>query len=102
MQKRTKVERGALVKQWKESGKSMAMWCKENRISKTTFFYWVQREKPKITNAPLARSDFAELKNPIAEPALEIRCRGVHICLSNNFDPQALQKCLKVLRNFAC
>jgi transposase-like protein len=49
MIKRTRDEWKEIVKQWKASGKTMAAWCHEHEIPKSTFIYWVKGRAPQKT-----------------------------------------------------
>ena len=89
--------------QWKEkiqnqrqSGLSMASWCKKNDISITTFYYWRDKLLPKSVN----RATFVELQDTQEAPeasGITIECQNFLIRLNKQFDPTTLQNCLKVL-----
>ena len=49
-------EKQKLLSEWKESGKSAAMFCREKEIKPTTFYGWIKREKKK------SRGSFVEIK----------------------------------------
>ena len=63
MQKRTREERLDLVAQWRNSGKSRAVWCREHQIPKNTRTYWIQGNKAVNPHLPLTKESFVELKN---------------------------------------
>jgi len=46
-QRRSKQEVQALIEQWKQSGKSKALFCLENNLNYQTFFGWVKPKKKK-------------------------------------------------------
>jgi transposase-like protein len=33
----------SLIEQWQESGKSQQLFCQENNLTYTTFYYWLRR-----------------------------------------------------------
>ncbi|MBI3258290.1 MAG: hypothetical protein HYZ54_02235 [Ignavibacteriae bacterium] len=101
MLKKAPEEREAMVKQWKESGKTMAEWCRERRIPKTIFFCWTRKKKPKAKLC-LARNHFTELKSEEPQTGIVIECRGVKIYVEKNFNPTLLTKCLRLIKGETC
>jgi transposase-like protein len=99
MLKRSREEKVALVKQWKESGKTMAAWCHEHLIPKTTLFSWVYPKRKKNHESPsLTHSDFIELqKNEVVKTGVTIESQGIKIHLEKGFDSSTLEQCLKIL-----
>ncbi len=60
-------EKQKLLKEWKESGKNAAVFCREKEIRPTTFYGWIKREKKKNN------SGFVEIKRSEKSfPASEI------------------------------
>jgi transposase-like protein len=99
---RTQEEKNAIIKQWRESGKSMGAWCREtNILPETTLYGWIKPKKPK-SSLRLSHKSFTELKSPSQETGIKIECAGVHIYLSRDFDALELKRCLKVLRGNLC
>lgn len=90
--------------QWKEkifeqrnSGLSIAAWCRKNTVRTHIFYYWQGKLFPKT---PLSRSEFTEIgktnEPPLSEITLEYQ--GFHIRLDQHFNPLTLKKCLEVLK----
>lgn len=86
---------------WKASGKNCKAWCRENKISHTTFYGWKNRFE-KLDKLKAA-SGFIELKEktPI-DSGIIMECGGVKIHLKSEFDAIALQRCLSSLRGALC
>ena len=81
-----------IIYQQKASGKSISAWCKENQILARSFFYRRAKLFPKEIN----RDCFTELvENKKTDIKLEYL--GISISLDENFNTEALKKCLKVL-----
>ena len=104
MQKRTQEEWLHLIKQWKDSGKSLAAWCREQNLSKSTFLYWVQKQKkhtPSVNS--LKKEHFTELTSPASDIAsIEIHYEQLYIRLPANCDPRLLTSCIKIVRGGKC
>lgn len=85
--------------QWQASGKSAAMWCKEQEISFNNFCYWKNKLKKSSNNSEFNKNDFVEISDkPQDSSGIIIECQGVNIHLSKNFDPKTLMSCLYTLR----
>lgn len=101
-----------LGQQWKvsilkqrESGLSIASWCRQNNIAVHTFYYW--RDKL-FTRATIDRSDFKEIleqKNvdiSNKNSGIFLEYQGISIHIDRQFDPSALKECLKALKEMSC
>lgn len=64
------------VCEWKESGKSAKVWCKENGIMYGTFLLWKKRTKEKVTQVR-----FEEIQKPKAEDCVENKISKSGYCL---------------------
>ena len=94
-----------IKQQWREhifkqrqSGLSMASWCRQNNIVVHTFCYW--RDKL-FSKATLERSDFTEISDQKAcnsQKGITLEYRGFSMHLNPNFDSSTLKKCLEVLK----
>jgi hypothetical protein len=85
------------IYQQKDSGKNISAWCRENQILTRSFFYWRAKLFPKEIN----RDCFTELvENKNSNIKLEYS--GIFINLDENFNTEALKKCLKVLKEISC
>lgn len=62
----------------KESGQSVAQWCRSNNILQHQFFYWKKRLFPESTEY-----------------------QGIYIILDGNVDTSVLQQCLISLKRLA-
>ena len=89
----------------RESGLSVAAWCRENNFNTHTFGYWQGKLFPK----KLDSSSFTEIKDKndpknfvIKGSGIIIECQGIHIRLDKQFDSSVLRQCLEVLRGAAC
>ncbi len=104
MRKRTQEKWLALIEQWKESGKTLAAWCREQNIPKNTLLYWVQKQKSCTSSlAPIKKEHFTELTNQASETAsIEIRYEQLHIRLPANCDPRLISTCLKIASDRKC
>jgi hypothetical protein len=98
--------------QWKEnilkqreSGLSVAVWCRENNFNNHCFKYWQKKLFPKILDS----SAFTEIKDKKNSEnfirkgvGITIEYQGIHIHLDKYFDSSVLRQCLEVLRGIAC
>ena len=91
--------------QWKEnilkqreSGLSIASWCRQNNLAIHAFFYW--RDKL-FSSDPLDRTNFIEIpkeKNHTSKTGIILEYQNFKIHLDAQFDTATLKKCLEVLR----
>ena len=104
------VSRSVKTQEWKdkllsqkESGLSIARWCRENRIPYDCFFYWKRRLAEKHLSSPsLRRDSFTELQEVSPESGVQIEHGKIRIHLSRHFDIQTLAKCLRALEGIPC
>ncbi len=91
-------------KEWKEnilkqrqSGLSIASWCRQHGFTDYVFHYWQKKLFPKVS---LNRSIFAEIPQNKDEcnKGITLEYQGFNIHLSEYFDPDVLKKCLEVLK----
>jgi len=99
--------------QWKErilkqreSGFSIASWCRKNNIVIHNFYYWQDKLFPKTI---LDRSAFTEIpdQNRTVVPDLKktgiiIEYQQIRIHLDRHFEPKTLKQCLEVLKEILC
>lgn len=98
--------------QWKErvldqrqSGLSIAVWCRQNNFTPHTFYYWRDRLFPK---PPIHRTDFKEISelqntNPQDyKSGICLRYQEFCVYLDQGFDVGALKQCLKALKESLC
>jgi prephenate dehydratase len=77
---------------WRESGLSMAAWCRENNESYYRFTYWRKRLESKAQN----NGRFVELT--WSSPSLRLECHGLILHIEHGFDPALLSDVLAVLK----
>lgn len=94
--------------QWKknilkqrESGLSIASWCKQNHIAVHAFYYWRDKLFPAFD-----RSDFSEIseKQKVCnqKAGIYLECQGIRIFLEPQFDCFVLKKCLEAIKEIKC
>ncbi len=78
---------------WRDSGLSIAAWCREHTENYHRFLYWRKRlALPVIQQA----GRFVELE--LAAPPLALSCNGVYVHVSSEFDARLLGEILTVLK----
>jgi len=83
----------------RESGQTVAQWCKENQIARQTFYAW----QKKLFPIPINRAAFTEITaNNQTGTGISLEYFGIHIELQSNFDSLTLKKCLKTLKEMTC
>lgn len=82
----------AKISTWRESGLSMAAWCREHDESYYRFTYWRKRLEPKTQT----RGRFIELNWKSA--SLNLECNGFSLQIEAGFDPVLLRDVLAVLK----
>ncbi len=78
---------------WRDSGLSIAAWCRENAEGYHRFLYWRDR-----LDAPERQQigHFVELS--LAAAPISLECNGIHIHVSSGFDTGLLEEILVVLK----
>ncbi len=80
-----------------KSGQSIKQWCQEHNLSTSVFHYW----KGALYPLTLKRSSFTEL--PIEnKSSIILECDALRIYLENDFDANALKRCLQVIKESSC
>lgn len=99
--------------QWKEkinaqknSGLSIAEWCRQNKIADHVFYYWKKKffPVPSVTISSFTEVPF-EKENHCSEAedsGIKIEYQKIHIHLDKHFDSPTLKRCLLVLKEAAC
>ena len=90
------------VEEWRGSGKSARVWCRENNLVYSTFVGWTHRiDKP--SKPSKTQSSFIELKDqPPPASGIILECYDVRINLTPDFDLITLNRCLQALRGKKC
>jgi hypothetical protein len=85
---------------WRESGLTIKEWCRSNKVSYSTFWYW-RKKMDIINNAPSPQECWTMPKAAIIpdldENRLEIISQGVTIRLPLNSDMTTLKRCILAL-----
>ena len=88
-----------IIRRQRESGQSIAEFCRQERISLGSFHWWKRRFQQGGDRPPAA--GFVELVadgDPPAPSGVELRLGGgVEIHLSRGFDPETLRAALQVV-----
>ena len=77
---------------WRESGQSIAAWCRQHEESYYRFIYWRKRLELKQEKA----GRFVELT--FGKLSLLLSCNGMTLHIERGFDPELLRDVLSVLR----
>lgn len=99
--------------QWKknilkqrESGLSIACWCRNNNIADHSFYYW--QRKFSLTTI-LDRSSFTEISDQkqigtsdLKGAGIIIEYQGMRIHLEQQFETSVLKQCIEVLKETMC
>jgi hypothetical protein len=80
------------ISDWRDSGLSMAAWCREHDESYYRFTYWRKRLEPKAQES----GRFIELSWQAA--SLNLECNGFSLQIEAGFDPVLLRDVLAVLK----
>lgn len=81
------------IEEQKQSNLTVAQWCRKQKISKATFYYWKN-----VFFAPkLTHSSFSELMPP-KKCVIDLDYEEIHIRL----EASTLNQCLNVLEKLRC
>ncbi len=78
---------------WRESGLSIAAWCRQNNEGYYRFIYWRKRLQPKVLPST---GRFVELT--FETSSLAVECNGVTLHIERGFDRDLLRQVLSVLK----
>ncbi len=91
-----------IIESQKKSGISQIKWCEENNVNIHNFRYWVSRlnasKQPAQTGAPVWASVTPKTK---ATSSIKVSIGCSIIELDENFNPEVLDKIMKVLSRYA-
>jgi hypothetical protein len=89
----------------RQSGLSVAAWCRQNNFNVHTFGYWQGKIFPK----KMDHSSFTEIKDKtcsedfnLNRAGIVLEYQGIHIHLDKEFDSSVLRQCLAVVQGAAC
>lgn len=85
------------IRDWKSSGKEAIEWCRKKDISYTYFITW--RKHLERMSAEEVSPMFMEVQNEKAPEPIEVHFHGFTVTVPEQFDPQTLLNCLRVLRS---
>jgi len=90
------------VKTWQASGKSAAVWCRENEISYSKFNHWKWRfTLPEEEHAPPTKTTFIEIpEDKSVDSGVAIEYQNVRIQLAKQFDHPTLKSLITFLGRF--
>ena len=81
------------ISAWRESGLSVAAWCRDNAEGYHRFLYWRKR----LEGSELQQlGRFVELE--LAAPPLALECNGIYVHVPSGFDADLLGEVLTVLK----
>lgn len=78
---------------WRESGLSVAAWCRDHTENYHRFLYWRKRLAVPVIQQT---GRFVELE--LAAPPLALECNGVYVHVSSGFDAGLPGEVLTVLK----
>jgi hypothetical protein len=92
------------VLEWKASGKSAAVWCKENNIPYNTLIGWKNRFlNPNRNPCSTPSNGFVELKDkPPLNSGIVLEYKDAKIRIESGFNPSVLKQCLACLKGMPC
>lgn len=93
-----------VLKACKESGQPVAVWCKENHICKSSYWYWHKKFGDEVAvRAVNEIPEFTELKvqNTVsdANEKLTIERNGIQVKVQNDTSEALLMKVMRCLSN---
>ncbi len=90
------------VKQWQDSGKSAAAWCRENNETYCVFLYWKDKFVPAQKRNRLTTLNFIELtdEGSSKDAGIKICCQGISLQIEKDFDANSLTRVLSLLRKY--
>ena len=94
------------IKRWKKSGLSITRWCKQEGISRPSFFYWGRKlgELPFSTrkrSSPSGPAGFIELERE-TRSGIELSFGEIKIHLEEDFNKNTLKRLLEVAKEARC
>ena len=87
------------IEEWKLSGKSALSWCKERKITYSTFLYWRNRLS---AEKDVPQASFVEIKESSSDTGIILDIQGFSLHLSKDFDSNTFLRLITILRNFKC
>jgi hypothetical protein len=96
----TRLEWQEKIRKQKDSGQTMALWCREQQVNYQSFLYWKKRFNS--AQNTLVRSSFLELLDASEGPGVHIEYKAFRIVLEKNFNETVLIQCLQILGRVPC
>jgi hypothetical protein len=100
MKRRSPEEWYQLIQQWLLSGKSGAMWCRENQISYQAFGYWRKKNSSMPDSEPFV--ELTDVPKTDSQSGVDLFLGGVTLQLTKDFDETTLLRCLVALKKLSC
>ena len=88
-------EWSAKISAWRQSGLTIAAWCRINSVSYYSFLYWRKR-LPELEHSE--NGSFVQLSVAAVNSHISLECNGVTVHLSSGFDPELLEDVLSLLK----
>ena len=85
------------VERWKESGLSVNKYCLENGINKSTFRYWIERDRKKTKSGSFVKVTIPKLLPEKDVPAIILKYGAYEIKLPFAFEESELNRILNLL-----
>ena len=103
------------IQECRESGKSVAVWCKENNLNDKSYYYWLRKirletfdslpaeRKPRpVTTATEQLPVFAQVPTDFMEPhqcaAVVIRIHGATLEIQNSASDTVIENTLRAMK----
>ena len=93
----TNEEKKAMLSSWKDSSKSIALFCREKGIKPTTFYGWIKNEKRKERQGFVKLTGIKKSHETITGQYLTIEKSGIKITLESGLDKDKLKEILEVM-----
>jgi hypothetical protein len=90
----------------KNSGVSIAEWCRQNEIANHVFYYWKRKlfPEPTVTLSSFTEVPFEKGSQCLkaGDSGIKIEYQDVRIYLDKHFDSSVLKQCLLILKGATC
>jgi transposase-like protein len=84
------------LKEYEQSGQTIAAWCKHNNIKRNQFFYWRRKLRPKKKQESQIKW-IAASHNPAQASGINVTLGQIKIEITPGFDPKLLKEIIEVL-----
>lgn len=94
--KRSLDEWMILVSKYKNSGENLTTWCKENKISKSSIYPYINKAK---TQGPIESWGSLSMEEPIQKSSISLTIGNITLDIKDGFNKSTLQDILTVVNN---